>query len=39
MRYHSIITSKLYVCTHKETQHKDILFTSHVCVDHVSRSV
>ena len=39
VQYSSIITSKRGVCTRMETRHKDILFTSRVCVDHVSCSV
>ena len=36
---YSIITSKPHAYTRKETRHKDILFMSRVCVDHVSRSI
>ena len=39
IQYSSIITSKRGTCTRMETRHKDILFMSRVCVDHVSRSV
>ena len=39
VQYSSIITSKHGACTRMETRHEDILFTSRVCVDHVSRSV
>ena len=39
LQYSSIITSKRGACTRMETRHEDILFTSRVCVEHVSRSV